>query len=86
MKRVIKLLLVLILFPVLVKATKFNDTVVTANNYNKQFLYPSRYLVESTKFWDLDNNMKPKEASKVNNIFYTQGGLITSKEVEITKK
>lgn len=83
MKKLVKLLLVLLLFPILVKATKYSETIVTANYYNKQFLYPNRYFVEATLYWDLYDNMNPK---KVGDGTFNQGGLITAKEVEITTK
>ena len=67
--------------PTLVNASSFSDAKQIANNYQSKFLTPDRYLVSSTTTWGLDSNAKPV---KING--FSTGGLITQKEIEITRK
>ena len=82
MKKILRYLLTLVLIiPILVKASNFSSAVGIANNYQSKFLTPDRYLISSTDYWGLDGNGKPKSVGG-----FTKGGLITQREIEITRK
>ncbi len=82
MKKVLKVFFVfLLIVPVVVLASSFEGAKNVSNGYYKQFLYPERYLVESTEYWGLDSNGKVKKATG-----FTKGGLITEREIKISSK
>ena len=82
MKKVLKyVFLFIMIIPILVKASSFNDAKIISNNYQSKFLTPDRYLISSTDNWGLDGTGKPKSVSG-----FTKGGLITQREIEITRK
>ncbi len=82
MKRILKcLFIVLLIIPILVNASSFGDAKQIVNNYQSKFLSPDRYLVSRTDTWGLDGNIRP---IKING--FSTGGLITQKEMEITRK
>jgi len=47
------------MLPIFVNATSFNDAKGLTNTFIDKFVYPSRYLIESTDLWGLNSNGKP---------------------------
>ena len=82
MKRLLRILLLLLIFPIIVKADlqlrNYDEAVGRVNGYINDYSDRSKYLIFNQKY-------ELKNGSNVSNSSFTMGGMISRGEFELTK-